>query len=156
MTVSADLKCNKCPHFYRVEGADLFALEPGELAATKYPCPKCGHSEATVWSVRADMNGQPISEYETAKNLPVFAQRMINGLRQATSQKWYEAAITFFSRALINRAVSIECQIAGFDGAQVHFEQRALYFMAEGFRCLGNAGHALQSAETLASDERLK
>ena len=82
---------------------------------------------------------------EEAAELPVFAHRMIKGMRQATGQKWYEAAITFFSRAIINRAVSIECQMAGFNEAQHYFEQRALYFIAEGFRCLGNAGSAMRT-----------
>lgn len=72
--------------------------------------------------------------------LPAFARRVTDGMRLSISQKWYEAAITFFSRATINRAVSIECQIAGFSDARHYFQQRALYFIAEGFRCLGKAG----------------
>lgn len=64
-------------------------------------------------------------------------------MHAAIRDKWYEAAITFFSRAIINRAVSIECQVAGFTEARHYFEQRALYFIAEGFRCLSEVGKAV-------------
>lgn len=80
---------------------------------------------------------------ETTDGLSPFARGVIQGMCAAVRDKWYEAAITFFSRAIANRAVSIECQVAGFSEARHHFEQRALYFIAEGFRCLGNAGKAM-------------
>lgn len=83
-----------------------------------------------------------MNEPEDITALPAFAQGVIDGMREATRQKWYEAAVTFFSRAIINRDVSVECQVAGFDEARHHFEQRTLYFIAEGFRCLAFAGYA--------------
>jgi hypothetical protein len=79
-------------------------------------------------------------EPEDITGLPAFARGMIDGMRQATKQKWYEAAMTFFSRAIINRAVFIECQSAGLADAAKYFENRTLYFIAQGFWCLGNCG----------------
>lgn len=84
-----------------------------------------------------------VSEPEDITGIPAFAQGFMDGMRQAVRQRWYEAAMAFFSRAIINRAVSVECQVAGFNEARYHFEQRAHYFIAEGFRCLSNAGKAV-------------
>ena len=83
-----------------------------------------------------------MKEPEDVAGLPAFARAMIDGMREAARQRWYEAAVTFFCRAIISRGVSIECQIAGFSEARHHFEQRALYFVAEGFRCLALSGYA--------------
>lgn len=94
-----------------------------------------------------------MAEPEDITALPPFARGVIDSMREDARQKWYEAAVTFFSRAIINRAVSIECQIAGFSEAQHHFEQRTLYFIAEGFRCLAFSGYAASSGPLWRSSD---
>lgn len=65
---------------------------------------------------------------------PQFRSAIV-ALQDATRQKWFEAATTFFCRAILNRAVAIECQIAGFTEAAHFFEAKAVWLVAQGIYC---------------------
>lgn len=67
--------------------------------------------------------------------LPEFAQRMIEGMRQSVRQKWYEAGTMFFARAVINKDVAIACGEAGFSEAAVFFRNKAAWLVAQGLVC---------------------
>lgn len=85
--------------------------------------------------------------------VPLEFRSMIISMANAARQKWFEASTAYFSRAIVNRAVSIECQIAGFTEAQKHFEQRAVWLVAQGIYCSAKM-HEIQVIE--ASEGRLK
>lgn len=89
---------------------------------------------------------------DLAEIQPKF-RSVIVSMANATRQKWFEASTSYLSRAIINRAVSIECQIAGFTEAQKHFEQRAIWLVAQGVYCSAKM-HEIEIVE--ASEARLK
>lgn len=76
-------------------------------------------------------------EPEDITGLPAFAQGMIDGMRQAVRQKWYEAVTAYFARAIINHEVAQACQCAGFHDANVYFAQKAIWLLAQGVDCYG-------------------
>lgn len=79
--------------------------------------------------------------------LPAFAQRAIEGMRQAVRQKWFEAAHGFLCRAVTNYQAGNACREAGFTDAAAYFATRSAYYIAQGLYCLGQMN---------AVDERLK
>lgn len=76
-------------------------------------------------------------EPEDITFFPAFAQGVIDGMRQATRQKWYEAVTTYFARAIINHEVAQACRTAGFHDASVYFAQKAIWCLAQGVDCYG-------------------
>lgn len=91
-----------------------------------------------------------MSEPEDITGLPAFARGMIDGIRQATKQKWFEAAATFFIRALINKDVVMACENAGFDEAAVFFRAKTVWLVAESLKCMAEV------SELEASEARLR
>lgn len=71
--------------------------------------------------------------------LPTFAQRMIDSMRQSIREKWYEAAMTFFARAIINKDVAIVCGEAGFSEAMVFHRNKAVWLLAQALGCLAKS-----------------
>lgn len=79
-------------------------------------------------------------EPEDITGIPAFAQGVIDGMRQAIRQKWYEAAMTFLARAVINKDVAVTCGEAGFDEAMIFHRNKAAWLLAQALGCLGKAG----------------
>jgi len=75
-------------------------------------------------------------EPEDITGLPAFARGMIDGMRQATKQKWTEAATTFFARAMINKDVAIACGEAGFSEAMIFHRNKAAWLLAQAIACV--------------------
>jgi hypothetical protein len=78
-----------------------------------------------------------MKEPEDITALPPFFQGVIDGMRQATREKWYEAVSTYFARAIINNEVALACRAAGFNDASVYFAQKAIWLLAQGVDCYG-------------------
>lgn len=83
---------------------------------------------------------------------PEFRPMIVN-MANAVRQKWFEASTTYLCRAIVNRAVSIECQIAGFTEAQKYFEQKAVWMVAQGVYCSAKM-HEIEIID--ASEARLR
>lgn len=79
-------------------------------------------------------------------NVPPELRSAVVSLQMATRQKWFEAATTYFSRAILNRGVTIECQIAGFNDAAGYFAQKAIWLVAQGVYCSAKQ-HEIQTSE---------
>ena len=78
-----------------------------------------------------------MSDPEDIAALPPFFQGVIDGMKHAIKEKWYEAVTTYFARAIINHQVSVECQTAGFNDASVYFAQKSIWLLAQGIDCYG-------------------
>jgi hypothetical protein len=78
-------------------------------------------------------------EPEEITGLPAFVRGMIDGTRQATKQKWMEAAASFFARAIINKDVAIACGEAGFSEAMVFHRNKAAWLLAQSLGCVAQS-----------------
>jgi hypothetical protein len=78
-----------------------------------------------------------MSEPEDIVALPPFFQGVIDGMKQAIRQKWYEATTTYLARAVINHRVAVECRTAGFHDAGAYFTQKSIWLLAQGVDCYG-------------------
>ena len=87
---------------------------------------------------------------EETPELPPFVQGILAGMRHAIRQKWTEAAMTFFARAIINKDVAVACGEAGFSEAMVYHRNKAAWLLAQTMGCLA------KSAQFEASEARLK
>lgn len=76
---------------------------------------------------------------EDATALPPFAQGVIAGMKQAIRDKWTEAAMTFFARAIINKNVAVACGEAGFSEAMVSYRNKAAWLLAQALGCLAQS-----------------
>lgn len=78
-------------------------------------------------------------EPEDIVALPPFAQGVIDGMRHAIQQKWTEAAMMFFARAIINKDVAVACGIAGFSESMVYHRNKAAWLLAQALGCLAKS-----------------
>lgn len=78
-------------------------------------------------------------EPEDITHIPALYQGIIDGMRQATRQKWYEAGTAFFARAMVNKDVAIACGEAGFSEAMVFFCNKAAWLPAQGLACFAES-----------------
>lgn len=79
---------------------------------------------------------------EEIEELPPFAQRVIEGMRQAIRAKWHEAAMAFLLRTVTNYQTAEACKEAGFTDAAIHFAKRSVYYLAQGIYCLAQMNAA--------------
>lgn len=80
-----------------------------------------------------------MSDPEDIVAIPPILQGFIEGMRQATKQKWIEAATTFFARAIINKDVAIICGEAGFSEAMVYHRNKAAWLLAQALNCMAQS-----------------
>lgn len=76
-------------------------------------------------------------EPEDITGIPAVYRGFVEGMRQATKQKWREAVTAYFARAIINNEVALACQAAGFHDASVYFAQKSIWLLAQGVDCYG-------------------
>lgn len=85
--------------------------------------------------------------------VPPEFRPMIVSMANTARQKWFEASTAYLCRAIVNRAVSIECQTAKFTEAREYFAQKAIWMVAQGVYCLAKM-HEIEIIE--ASEARLR
>lgn len=78
-------------------------------------------------------------EPEDITGIPAFARGIVEGMRQATKQKWIEAATAFFARAIINKNVAVACGEAGFSESMVFHRNKAAWLLAQALNCLAQS-----------------
>jgi hypothetical protein len=78
-------------------------------------------------------------EPEDITGIPAFARGCIEGMRQAAKQKWIEAAMTFFARAIINKDVAVACGEAGFSESMIFHRNKAAWLLAQALNCLAQS-----------------
>jgi hypothetical protein len=80
-----------------------------------------------------------MNEPEDIVAIPPFMQGVMAGMRQAIRQKWNEAAMTFFARAIINKDVAVACGEAGFSEAMIFHRNKAAWLLAQAMECLAHS-----------------
>jgi hypothetical protein len=78
-------------------------------------------------------------EPEDITEIPPFAQGVIDGMRHAIRQKWAEAAMTFFARAIISKNVAVACGEAGFSEAMVFHRNKTAWLLAQALGCIAKS-----------------